>query len=201
MMVSVQNMRIMQILADATNVIAEGEVLQLMNMHDPDVTEARYLQVIRSKTAKLFEAATELGSLLAGATEDQIAASAEYGRSLGTAFQLIDDVLDYSGNQNDIGKNVGDDLREGKPTLPLIYLMQHGSAQERELVRQCISQGDEAHFDEILSAITSSGALEYTRQQAENAGQRAKDSIRDLPEGRYKETLMALATFAVERNY
>jgi octaprenyl-diphosphate synthase len=110
-------------------------------------------------------------------------------------------VLDYSGNQNDIGKNVGDDLREGKPTLPLIYLMQHGSEQERELVRQCISQGDEAHFDEILSAITRSGALEYTRQQAENAGQRAKDSIRDLPEGRYKEALMALATFAVERNY
>ncbi len=172
-----------------------------MNMHDPDVTEARYLQVIRSKTAKLFEAATELGSLLAGATEDQIAASAEYGRSLGTAFQLIDDVLDYSGNQSDIGKNVGDDLREGKPTLPLIYLMQHGSEQQRELVRQCISQGDEAHFDEILSAITSSGALEYTRQQAQIAAQRAKDSIRDLPQGPYKEALIALASFAVERNY
>jgi octaprenyl-diphosphate synthase len=201
MMVSVQNMRVMQILADATNVIAEGEVLQLMNMHDPDVTEARYLQVIRSKTAKLFEAATELGSLLAGATEDQIAASAEYGRSLGTAFQLIDDVLDYSGNQSDIGKNVGDDLREGKPTLPLIYLMQHGTEQQRELVRQCISQGDEAHFDEILSAITSSGALEYTRQQAQNAAQRAKDSIRDLPEGHYKDALIALVSFAVERNY
>jgi octaprenyl-diphosphate synthase len=201
MMVSVQNMRVMQILADATNVIAEGEVLQLMNMHDPDVTEARYLQVIRSKTAKLFEAATELGSLLAGATEDQIAASAEYGRSLGTAFQLIDDVLDYSGNQSAIGKNVGDDLREGKPTLPLIYLMQHGSEQQRELVRQCISQGDEAHFDEILAAITSSGALEYTRQQAESAAQRAKDSIKGLPEGNYKEALIALASFAVERNH
>jgi octaprenyl-diphosphate synthase len=201
MMVSVQNMRVMQILADATNVIAEGEVLQLMNMHDPDVTEARYLQVIRSKTAKLFEAATELGSLLAGATEDQIAASAEYGRSLGTAFQLIDDVLDYSGNQSAIGKNVGDDLREGKPTLPLIYLMQHGSEQQRELVRQCISQGDEAHFDEILAAITSSGALEYTRQQAESAAQRAKDSIQGLPEGNYKEALIALASFAVERNH
>jgi octaprenyl-diphosphate synthase len=201
MMVSVQNMRVMQILADATNVIAEGEVLQLMNMHDPDVTEARYLQVIRSKTAKLFEAATELGSLLAGATEDQIAAAAEYGRSLGTAFQLIDDVLDYSGNQSDIGKNVGDDLREGKPTLPLIYLMQHGSAQQRELVRQCISLGDEAHFDEILSAITSSGALEYTRQQAESAAQRAKDSIQGLPEGDYKSALIALAAFAVERNH
>jgi octaprenyl-diphosphate synthase len=172
-----------------------------MNMHDPDVTEARYLQVIRSKTAKLFEAATELGSLLAGASEEQIAAAAEYGRSLGTAFQLIDDVLDYSGNQSDIGKNVGDDLREGKPTLPLIYLMQHGSEEQRELVRQCISQGDEAHFDEILAAITSSGALEYTRQHAENAVQRAKDSIRDLPGGRYKEALMALATFAVERKY
>ena len=142
MMVSINSMRIMQILADATNVIAEGEVLQLMNMHDPDVTEERYLQVIRSKTAKLFEAGTELGCLIAGAPETAIAAAAEYGRSLGTAFQLIDDVLDYSGNQADIGKNVGDDLREGKPTLPLIYLLQNGTEQQRELVRNCIANGD-----------------------------------------------------------
>lgn len=201
MMVAVNNMRVMQILADATNVIAEGEVLQLMNMHDPDVTEERYLQVIRSKTAKLFEAATELGSLIAGAPEEAIAAASEYGRSLGTAFQLIDDVLDYSGNASDIGKNVGDDLREGKPTLPLIYLLQHGSTEQRALVRDCIARGDEAHFDEILSAITHSGALEYTRKKALEASQRAIDVIVGLPTGEYKDALAALAVFAVNRNH
>ena len=201
MMVSVNNMRVMRILADATNVIAEGEVLQLMNMHDPDVTEERYLQVIRSKTAKLFEAATELGSLIAGTTEDHINAAAEYGRSLGTAFQLIDDVLDYSGNAHDIGKNVGDDLREGKPTLPLIYLLQHGTTQERELVRNCIEHGDEEHFDDILNAITGSGALEYTRLKAEQASQRAISCLDHLPEGVHKTALMQLAKFAVERNH
>ena len=201
MMVSVDNMRVMRILADATNVIAEGEVLQLMNMHDPDVTEDRYLQVIRSKTAKLFEAATELGSLITGTTEDNINAAAEYGRSLGTAFQLIDDVLDYSGNAHDIGKNVGDDLREGKPTLPLIYLLQHGTTQERELVRNCIEHGDEEHFDDILNAITGSGALEYTRLKAEQASQRAISSLDNLPEGGHKTALMQLAKFAVERNH
>ncbi len=201
MMVSVNSMRVMQILADATNVIAEGEVLQLMNMHDPDVTEERYLQVIRSKTAKLFEAATELGSLIAGAPEAAIAAAAEYGRSLGTAFQLIDDVLDYSGNAADIGKNVGDDLREGKPTLPLIYLMQHGTAQQRDLVRACISTGDEAHFDEVLAAITTSGALQYTREQAARARDRAKTSLASLPPGPFCDALFALADFAVDRNH
>ena len=201
MMVSVNSMRVMQILADATNVIAEGEVLQLMNMHDPDVTEERYLQVIRSKTAKLFEAATELGSLIAGAPEAQVAAAAEYGRSLGTAFQLIDDVLDYSGDSAAIGKNVGDDLREGKPTLPLIYLMQHGSAQQRELVRECIANGDEAHFDQVLAAITSSGALDYTRRQAEAARDRAISAIDALPSGAGKAALQSLATFAVDRNH
>jgi len=182
-------------------VIAEGEVLQLMNMHDPDVTEDRYLQVIRSKTAKLFEAATELGSLIAGAPEDAIVAASEYGRSLGTAFQLIDDVLDYSGNATDIGKNVGDDLREGKPTLPLIYLLQHGSEAQRVLVRDCIAQGDEAHFDEILSAITQSGALEYTRERAAEASQRAIEAIEKLPESSYKDALTELAVFSVSRNH
>ena len=201
MMVTINNMRVMQILADATNVIAEGEVLQLMNMHDPDVTEERYLQVIRSKTAKLFEAATELGSLIASAPEADVAAAAEYGRSLGTAFQLIDDVLDYSGNAEDTGKNVGDDLREGKPTLPLIYLLQHGSAEERDLVRNCIAHGDEAHFEDILSAITASGALEYTRLKAEQASQRAIMSLQNLAPGEHKEALISLASFAVERNH
>jgi octaprenyl-diphosphate synthase len=201
MMVSVGDMRVMQVLADATNVIAEGEVLQLLNMHDPDVTEERYLQVIRSKTAKLFEAATQLGALIAGASEPAIDAAAEYGRSLGTAFQLIDDVLDYSGNATDIGKNVGDDLREGKPTLPLIYLMQHGTPEQRQLVRACIETGDEQHFDEILAAITGSGALDYTRGEAEKAAQRAAQSILALPDSEFKDSLLQLCAFAVDRNH
>lgn len=201
MMVSLDSMRVMSILSDATNVIAEGEVLQLLNMHDPDVTEERYLQVIRSKTAKLFEAAAELGALISGANDDQIAAAGEYGRSLGTAFQLIDDVLDYAGDAAEIGKNVGDDLREGKPTLPLIWLMSHGTPAQRELVRSCIENGDEQHFDAILSAITSSGALDYTRRAAEEAGQRATDAIAGLPDSVYKDALLQLARFALDRNH
>jgi octaprenyl-diphosphate synthase len=200
-MVGIGDMRIMRILADATNVIAEGEVLQLLNMHDPDVTEMRYLQVIRSKTAKLFEAAAQLGALIAGATDREIEAAAEYGRSLGTAFQLVDDVLDYSGNAADIGKNVGDDLREGKPTLPLIYLMQNGTPQQRELVRTCIEKGDEKHFADILDAITTSGALDYTKHEAEKAAQRAAESIRTLPDSQFKDSLLKLCAFAVDRNH
>lgn len=201
MMVSVGSMRVMQILADATNVIAEGEVLQLLNMHDPDVTEERYLQVIRSKTAKLFEAAAQLGALIAGASEEAIEAAAEYGRSLGTAFQLIDDVLDYSGNAADIGKNVGDDLREGKPTLPLIYLLQHGTPEQRQLVRACIENGDEQHFDEILAAISSSGALAYTKREAEKAAQHAANAISAVPDSHFKDSLLQLCAFAVDRNH
>jgi octaprenyl-diphosphate synthase len=201
MMVSVGDIRIMQILADATNVIAEGEVLQLLNMHDPDVSEERYTQVIRSKTAKLFEAAAQLGALIAGASDDEIEAAAEYGRSLGTAFQLIDDVLDYSGQADDIGKNVGDDLREGKATLPLIYLMEHGTAEQRELVRNCIENGDEQHFDAVLFAVTTSGALDYTTRKAEEAAARATASILTLPDSPYKEALLALSDFAVHRNH
>jgi octaprenyl-diphosphate synthase len=201
MMVNVGSMRVMQILADATNVIAEGEVLQLLNMHDPDVTEERYLQVIRSKTAKLFEAAAQLGALIAGASEDQIDAAAEYGRSLGTAFQLIDDVLDYSGNATDIGKNVGDDLREGKPTLPLIYLMQSGTEEQRQLVRACIEHGDAERFDDILAAITNSGALDYTKREAEKAAQRAADAAAALPNSYFKDSLLQLCAFAVDRNH
>jgi len=200
MMVQVGNARVMQIVADATNVIAEGEVLQLLNMHNPDVNEADYLRVIRSKTAKLFEAAAQLGALVAGASDADIDAAGEYGRSLGTAFQLIDDVLDYSGNAAEIGKNVGDDLREGKPTLPLIYLMEHGSPEQRELVRSCIENGDEQHFDQILAAITSSGALDYTRQEAQKAAQRASDAVQSLPDSIYKDSLLKLSTFAVDRN-
>jgi octaprenyl-diphosphate synthase len=201
MMVSVGDIRIMQILADATNVIAEGEVLQLLNMHDPDVSEERYTQVIRSKTAKLFEAAAQLGALIAGASDAEIEAAAEYGRSLGTAFQLIDDVLDYSGQADDIGKNVGDDLREGKATLPLIYLMEHGTAEQRDLVRNCIENGDEQHFDAVLFAVTTSGALDYTKRKAEEAAARASASIINLPEIDFKEALLKLSDFAVHRNH
>ena len=201
MMADLANMRVMQILSEATNVIAEGEVLQLLNMHDPDVSQERYLQVIRSKTAKLFEAAAELGALIAGATEPQIAAAGEYGRSLGTAFQLIDDVLDYAGDAAEIGKNVGDDLREGKPTLPLIYLMENGTPEQRQLVRTCIEQGDEQHFDAVLAAVTSSGALDFTRRQAEIAAERAAEAIAGLPESEYKDSLLQLAHFSVNRTH
>ncbi|WP_295760662.1 octaprenyl diphosphate synthase [Undibacterium sp.] len=201
MMVGINSMQVMQILADATNVIAEGEVLQLLNMHDPDVSEERYLQVIRSKTAKLFEAAAQIGALIAGANTEQIEAAAEYGRSLGTAFQLIDDALDYSGNAEEIGKNVGDDLREGKPTLPLIYLMKHGTDEQRNLVRACIEQGDESKFEAILAAITNSGALNYTKDEASKAALRATNAIASLTESPYKQALLTLASFAVDRNH
>lgn len=201
LMVALDNMRVMQILSDATNVIAEGEVLQLLNMHDPDVTQESYLTVIRSKTAKLFEASAQLGALIAGASEADIEAAAEYGRSLGTAFQLIDDVLDYAGDAAEIGKNVGDDLREGKPTLPLIYLMENGTPEQRALVRSCIEQGDEQHFDAILAAVTSSGALDYTRTQAEIAAKRAADAIAGWPDSVYKQSMLQLCSFAVARNH
>ena len=201
MMTSLDNMRVMSILSRATKVIAEGEVLQLLNMHDPDVTHESYLKVIRSKTAKLFEAAAELGALVGGADDEQIAAAGEYGRSLGTAFQLIDDVLDYAGDAAEIGKNLGDDLREGKPTLPLIWLMENGTPEQRQLVRSCIEHGDEAQFEAVLAAVTSSGALDYTRQQAEQAARRAAEAISGLPESVYKASLQQLCSFAVDRNH
>jgi octaprenyl-diphosphate synthase len=201
MMTSLDLMRVMQILSRATTVIAEGEVLQLLNMHDPDVTQESYLRVIRSKTAKLFEAAAQLGALVAGANDEQIEAAGEYGRSLGTAFQLIDDVLDYAGDAAEIGKNVGDDLREGKPTLPLIYVMENGTPEQRELIRTCIEQGDETHFDAVLAAVTSSGALDFTRREAETAARRAAAVIADLPPSEYKDSLLQLCTFAVDRNH
>jgi octaprenyl-diphosphate synthase len=165
------------------------------------VTQESYLKVIRSKTAKLFEAAAQLGALVAGANDAQVDAAGEYGRSLGTAFQLIDDVLDYAGDATEIGKNVGDDLREGKPTLPLIYLMEHGTPEQRELVRNCIENGDEQHFDAVLAAVTSSGALDYTRRAAVVAAERATAAIADLPENEYKQSLLQLCRFAVDRNH
>ncbi len=201
MMVSVNDMRIMEILADATNVIAEGEVLQLMSMRDPNVTQARYFQVIHSKTAKLFEAAAMLGAMIASAPDSAVTSASEYGRSLGMAFQLIDDLLDYSGNSDDIGKNLGDDLREGKITLPLIRLMQIGTDEQRRLARDCIERGDGSRFGDVLTALTISGALDYTKGMAKQAALAASSAIATLPDSQAKISLLKLAAFAVGRNH
>jgi len=200
MMVEVDRMRVMQILADATNVIAEGEVLQLMNCNDPDVDESRYLQVIRYKTARLFEAAAQIGAVLCDANADLEAAATEYGRHIGTAFQLIDDVLDYSGVTSDIGKNVGDDLREGKPTLPLIHVMNHGSPKQRKLVRQAIEQGRTSHFDEIMAAIAQTGALAYARGRAQAEAEMARAAVQALPASEHREALIYLTTYSIARD-
>ena len=203
MMVSVQSMRVMEILADATNVIAEGEVLQLLNVHDPDVTEARYMQVIHYKTARLFEASAQLSAVMSACTPEQENACAAYGRHLGAAFQLADDILDYAGDTAVLGKNVGDDLREGKPTLPLIYVLEHGSDSEKAMVRAAIENGgiDQTHpdFNTILTAITSGGALEYTRQLAQREVTAAKSALAFLPESEYKQVLLGLADYALAR--
>jgi octaprenyl-diphosphate synthase len=201
MMVEVGDMRVMQTLADATNVIAEGEVLQLLNCHDADVDEANYLRVIHCKTAKLFEAAMRLGAILAGAGEAQERAAAEYGMRLGTAFQLVDDVLDYSADENETGKNLGDDLAEGKPTLPLIYAMQHGSAAQAALVREAIEQGDISRFADVLNAIRETGALEHTRNQAKREIQAACVALEALKDTQYKQSLLQLADFAATRQF
>jgi octaprenyl-diphosphate synthase len=201
MMVGVNSLRVMEVLSDATNVIAEGEVLQLLNCHDPDIDEDRYLQVIHYKTAKLFEAASRLGAILGGATREVEDDMAEYGMRLGTAFQLIDDVLDYSGDHQETGKNVGDDLAEGKPTLPLIYAIKHGNAAQAGVVRHAIEQGGLDDLQGVLQAIRDTGALDYTRQQAEREAQAACAAISGLPVSNYKDSLLQLADFAVTRNH
>ena len=201
MMVELDDMRVMQVLAEATNTIAGGEVLQLMGSHDPEVDEARYLEVIRRKTAKLFEAAAQLGGVLGGAVPEAEAGLARYGMHLGTAFQLIDDVLDYSGDAAHTGKNLGDDLNEGKPTLPLIYVMEHGSAQQAGMVRHAIEHGGRGEFGDVLSAIESTGALQYAREKAGTEAKTARDALSPLPDSKHKECLLELATFAVERDY
>ena len=200
MMVEVDRMQVMRILADATNTIAEGEVLQLMNCNDPDVDEERYLKVIRYKTARLFEAAARLGAVLCDASSEVEEAAAEYGRRIGTAFQLIDDVLDYSGVTADIGKNVGDDLREGKPTLPLIHVMNHGTSGQRDMVREAIEQGRTAHFDEIMAAIAATGALEYTRQRAREEADAGRAALAVVPESEHRRALVAIAEHSVSRD-
>jgi octaprenyl-diphosphate synthase len=201
MMVSVQNMRVMEILSDATNVIAEGEVLQLMNCNDPDISVDDYLRVIRYKTAKLFEAATQIGAVIAQASPEVEQALATYGMHLGTAFQLIDDVLDYSGDSSQTGKNVGDDLAEGKPTLPLLYAMSHGSPDQAQLIRTAIENGNADNFQAIHEIIRATGALDHTRRQAEAEAQIAQAAISVLPDGEYKQALIELSAFAVSRDH
>ena len=201
MMVSAGDMRVLEVLADATNVIAEGEVLQLMNCRNADIDEESYLQVIRYKTAKLFEAAGRLGAILAGASVEAEQALATYGSHLGTAFQLIDDALDYSGEAGVIGKNIGDDLAEGKPTLPLIYAMRKGTAEEAALVRRAVSTGGLAELDGVLAAIRSSGALEYTRRQAQAEADAAQKALQVIPASQYRDSLIQLASFAVTRSH
>ncbi|HEY7673890.1 MAG TPA: octaprenyl diphosphate synthase [Burkholderiales bacterium] len=201
MMVGVGSMRVMEVLSDATNAIAEGEVLQLLNAHNFAISEADYREVIRRKTAKLFEAAAQLGAILGEAGEGLEHGLARYGMHLGTAFQLIDDALDYSGDATHTGKNLGDDLNEGKPTLPLIYVMQRGSRKQAELVRLAIKEGGREAFKAVLEAVHSTGALEYVRDVAKNEAQSARQAIAALPNSNYRDSLLELTKFAVERDY
>jgi octaprenyl-diphosphate synthase len=201
MMVEAQSMRIMQVLADATNVIAEGEVLQLMNMHNAALDEAGYLQVIRSKTAKLFEASARVGAILAQASAEQEQACADYGQALGTAFQVIDDVLDYTGDAALMGKNLGDDLREGKTTLPLIAAMQRGTEAERQLVQTAIETGDVTLLDQVIAIVRSTGGLEVAQAAAQGEAQRAIHAAQKLPGGAHTDALVALATQLLDRNH
>ena len=200
MMVSVNCMRVLEVLADATNVIAEGEVLQLMNMHNPDLAVEDYLKVIRFKTAKLFEASARLGAVMAETSHEVEEACADYGRSLGTAFQLVDDLLDYEGSSANLGKNVGDDLREGKPTLPLLLAMERGSRAERELIRHAIEHGEVARLAEIVEIVRHTGAIGATRDAARLQSAQARDSLGVLQPSAYKEALLDLSFRAVERS-
>lgn len=200
MMVSVDRMRVLEVLAEATNVIAEGEVLQLMNMHDPDVTVESYLKVIRFKTAKLFEASARLGAVLADADRALEEACAGYGRALGTAFQLIDDVLDYEGETQQLGKNVGDDLREGKPTLPLLIAMERSTDSERALIREAIEKGEVSRLQEIVDVVRRTGALDATREAARAEARHASECLSRLPRNQWTESLLEFAVQSVERH-
>ena len=200
MMVGVNRMRVLQVLADATNVIAEGEVLQLMNMHDPDLAVADYLQVIRYKTAKLFEASARLGAVLAGADAALEESCADYGRSLGTAFQLVDDLLDYEGNSSELGKNVGDDLREGKPTLPLLLAMERASESDRALIRHAIEHGELQKLPDILAIVRNTGALDATRAAAQAEADQARAVLSHLPPSRARDALLDLCARSIYRS-
>ncbi len=201
MMVGVDDMRVMRVLADATNVIAEGEVLQLLNVRNADASVDDYLRVIRYKTAMLFEAAARLGGILGGLDEAGQDKLAEFGRHIGTAFQLIDDVLDYSGDESNTGKHLGDDLAEGKPTLPLIHVMEKGTPEQAVLVRRAIEEGGRELFAEVMEAIRATGALARTRDQAKIEARLAKDALSVLPPSIFKNALLQLSDFAVAREY
>jgi octaprenyl-diphosphate synthase len=201
MMVTVQNMRVMEVLSNATNIIAEGEVLQLLNVHNADITDEAYLQVIHYKTAKLFEAATRLGAIVGEATQADEEALSKYGMHIGTAFQLIDDVLDLSGNVLEIGKNLGDDLSEGKPTLPLLYAMRHGTTTEAETIKRAIEHGGLDDLSTVLSVVERTGALQHVRKVATKESDSACAAIAHFAESSFKRALMALADFAVTRSY
>ncbi len=201
MMVEMESMRLMQILSHTTNVIAEGEVLQLLNCNDADTTEKNYLQVIHHKTAKLFEAAGQLGAVISKSSADIEQAMSNYAMHLGSAFQLVDDLLDYSESSDTIGKNIGDDLAEGKPTLPLIYAIKHGSAEESQIIREAIEQGQRDKIDDIIQIIKKTGAIEYTAQAARNEVEQAKQCLSILDDSEYKTALISLADFSVNRSY
>ena len=201
MMVSVNRMRVLDVLADATNVIAEGEVLQLMNMHDPDLAIEDYLRVIRYKTAKLFEASARLGAVLADADPVTEERCADYGRSLGTAFQLVDDLLDYQGDTQELGKNVGDDLREGKPTLPLLIAMARGTEEERLMIRHAIEHGEVERLPDIVEIVRRTGALEATREAARAQADQARASLDALPDSEARKHLLEFCFRSVDRSF
>jgi octaprenyl-diphosphate synthase len=200
MMVSTNRVRVMDILAEATNVIAEGEVLQLMNMHDPDISVDDYLRVIEYKTAKLFEASARLGALIGDASPELETACATYGRALGTAFQLIDDLLDYEGSTEALGKNIGDDLREGKPTLPLLVAMQRGTSEQAALIRQAIVNGEVERMPQIVEIVRATGALDATREAAQGQAQLAVEALSALPSSQWKEALLQLSADSIARS-
>lgn len=199
MMVEPGLIRIMQVMSEATNVIAEGEVLQLLNCHDADTDDTRYMEVIHRKTAKLFEAAAQMGAVLTSKAELE-APLAQYGRHLGAAFQLIDDVLDYTSNSDELGKNIGDDLAEGKPTLPLIYAMQHGNAQQKDIIKRAIESEGLSLLNQVIEVIEQTGAIDFTRQRAKHEAEQAKRALVPLEDSAYKQALISLADIAVVRN-
>ncbi|AWB56667.1 octaprenyl diphosphate synthase [Colwellia sp. Arc7-D] len=202
MMSELSNLKIMDILSDATNIIAEGEVLQLMNCNDPDTTEDSYMKVIYCKTAKLFEAATRLAAVIAKQDDVTELAMLNYGKHLGTAFQLVDDIMDYTADAQEMGKNVGDDLAEGKPTLPLLYAMKHANEQQSLMIRNAIEHGDGMdNLDDILAAMKQTGALVYTQKKAEEEADKAISAIAILPESEYKQALISLAHIAANRTH
>lgn len=201
MMVDVDSMRVMKILATTTNRIAEGEVMQLMNVRDPDLTESRYIEVIQAKTARLFQAATELGGVIAGQNDTVCDALAQYGMHLGTAFQIADDVLDYQSDDNTMGKNAGDDLAEGKTTLPLIHAMRDGNDTQRALLRQAISEADTSQMDAVLNIIKETNAVEKSLSTARESAEQAVQALTQVPAGPYRDALETLARYSVDRQH